>query len=257
MALVSLRDVSVDLTVYNSRGRGLREAVLRKAVGGRLSETRDPSIVVISALKDITVRVFDGDRVGIIGGNGAGKTTLLRVVSGVYSPTGGDAEIHGRVSSLIDLTMGMDAEATGYENIVMRGIMLGLDRQSALSLRDDVAEFSQLGPYLDLPIRTYSSGMLLRLAFAVCTSIKPEILIFDEIIGVGDSAFAERALQRLDHLVSYSNIMFLASHDDAAIQRFCNRVIWLREGRLERDGPPDEVLAAYAASRFQAAAPTL
>lgn len=248
MAHISLRNVSVELSVYSSPARGLKESLLRRAVGARLNRTRDPGVVLVSALKDVNLEVSDGDRIGIVGGNGAGKTTLLRVLSGAYAPTGGEVELKGRVSSLIDLTMGMDLEATGYENIVMRGIMLGLDRKSALALREDVAEFSQLGEYLDLPIRTYSSGMLLRLAFAVCTSIKPEILIFDEIIGVGDAAFAERALHRVEQLIERSNIMFLASHDGATILRFCNRVIWMDEGRIRQDGPPERVVWDYIAA---------
>lgn len=246
MALISLIDVSVELAVYSARGRALKSALFSRAVGGRLESTQDPSIVVIGALKNLNITVNDGERVGLIGGNGSGKTTLLRVLSGAYAPTTGRATIEGRVSSLIDLTMGMDPEATGHKNIVMRGVMLGLSRKEAQGLVNDVAIFSELGEYLDLPIRTYSSGMLLRLAFAVCTSIKPEIVIFDEIIGVGDAAFAERAQRRIDALIERSNIMFLATHHNSTIERFCNRVIWLQEGRIRMDGPPTEVLAAYA-----------
>ncbi len=246
MPHVSLADVSVELAVYNSRGRALKSALLSRAVGGRLDNTTDPGVVVVAALRGITLNVADGERVGVIGGNGSGKTTLLRVLSGVYAPTSGVATIDGHASSLIDLTMGMDPEATGYENIVMRGIMLGLSRKEANGLIDDVAAFSQLGEYLALPIRTYSSGMLLRLAFAVCTSVNSEILIFDEIIGVGDAAFAERAQKRLDSLIERSNIMFLATHDNTMIERFCNRVLWIQEGRIRLDGRPTDVLAAYA-----------
>lgn len=248
MASVDLKSVSVDLAVYNPRGRALKTAILAGTVGGRIKNAADPGIKIISALQDVSFSVRDGERVGLVGGNGAGKTTLLRVLSGAYPPTGGDCVIQGKTSSLIDLAMGMDSESTGYENIVMRGVMLGLTRKQAAGLTDDVAEFSELGEFLDLPIRTYSSGMLLRLAFAVCTAIKPEILVLDEVIGVGDAAFADKAKRRIGAMIQQSNIMFLASHDNTTIREFCNRVIWLKEGRVEMDGSADAVIEAYAGS---------
>jgi ABC-type polysaccharide/polyol phosphate transport system ATPase subunit len=247
MARVSLQNISVELAVYNARGRAIKSEILRRTVGGRLEDSRDKSVVIVQALRNVTFEVHDGERVGLIGGNGAGKTTLLRVLSRVFTPTHGNALIEGRISSLIDLTMGMDPEATGYENIVMRGVMLGLDPKSAAELTDEVAEFSQLGEFLNLPIRTYSSGMMLRLAFAVTTAVQPEIAIFDELIGVGDAAFAERAQKRLERLISNANIMFLATHDNGSIRRFCNRVLWLSEGQVQMDGAPDDVINAYSA----------
>lgn len=247
MAFISLDEVSVDLAVYNSRGRALKSEILRRAVGGGLENDRDRSIQVVKALKEVSFVARDGDRIGLVGGNGAGKTTLLRVLSRVYPPTAGTASIEGRISSLIDLSMGMDADATGYDNIEMRSIMLGLDRRQAQAIVPDVEEFSQLGEFLDLPIRTYSSGMMLRLAFAVSTAVHPDILILDEVIGVGDAAFAERAEQRLHRMIQKASIMFLASHDNSSIRRFCNRTLWMKGGTLMMDGPPDDVLAAYAA----------
>lgn len=247
MARINLDKVSVDLAVYNSRGRALKSEILRRAVGGGLENDRDRSIQVVKALKEVSFAARDGDRIGLVGGNGAGKTTLLRVLSRVYPPTAGTASIEGRISSLIDLSMGMDADATGYDNIEMRSIMLGLDHRQAQAIVPDVEEFSQLGEFLDLPIRTYSSGMMLRLAFAVSTAVHPDILILDEVIGVGDAAFAERAEQRLHGMIQRASIMFLASHDNSSIKRFCNRTLWMKGGTLMMDGPPDDVLAAYAA----------
>ncbi len=247
MARINLDKVSVDLAVYNSRGRALKSEILRRTVGGGLENDRDRSIQVVKALKDVSFVARDGDRIGLVGGNGAGKTTLLRVLSRVYPPTAGTASIEGRISSLIDLSMGMDADATGYDNIEMRSIMLGLDHRQAQAIVPDVEEFSQLGEFLDLPIRTYSSGMMLRLAFAVSTAVHPDILILDEVIGVGDAAFAERAEQRLHGMFQKASIMFLASHDNSSIKRFCNRTLWMKGGTLMMDGPPDDVLAAYAA----------
>jgi ABC-2 type transport system ATP-binding protein/lipopolysaccharide transport system ATP-binding protein len=247
MAHIVLNGASVELAIYNSRGRGLKSEILRRTVGGGLQNDRDSSIQVVKALSEVSFEARDGERIGLIGGNGAGKTTLLRVLSRVYPPTSGIASIEGRISSLIDLAMGMDTDATGYENIEMRSIMLGLDYKQAQAIIPDVEEFSQLGDFLSLPIRTYSSGMMLRLAFAVSTAVHPDILILDEVIGVGDAAFAERAEDRLHNMIQKASIVFLASHDNNSIRRFCNRTLWMKGGKLMMDGLPDEVLAAYAA----------
>lgn len=247
MAHIVLDKASVELAIYNSRSRGLKNEIFRRTVGGGLENRHDRSVQVVKALSEVSFEAKNGDRIGIVGGNGAGKTTLLRVLSRVYPPTSGRAIVEGRVSTLIDLAMGMDSDATGYENIVMRGIMLGLDAKQAEAITSDVEEFSQLGEFLSLPIRTYSSGMMLRLAFAVSTAVQPDIIILDEIIGVGDAAFAERAEKRLHALVNNANVVFLASHDNGAIQRFCNRALWLKAGSLIMDGPPEDVLAGYAA----------
>lgn len=247
MAHIVLDKASVELAVYNSRGRALKNEILRRTVGGGVENARDKSTQVIRALNEISFEAKDGDRIGLIGGNGAGKTTLLRVLGRVYPPTSGTARIEGRVSTLIDLSMGMDTDATGYDNIVMRGIMLGLTSDEARAITSDVEEFSQLGEFLDLPIRTYSSGMMLRLAFAVSTAVQPDILILDEIIGVGDAAFAKRARERMLSMMEKASIVFLASHDNVSIQQFCSRTLWLKRGELMMDGPPDEVLKAYAA----------
>ena len=253
MASIVLDKASVELAIYNARGRGLKNELFRRTVGGGLEDRRDRSVQIVKALNEISFQARNGDRIGLIGGNGAGKTTLLRVLCRVYPPTKGSATITGRVSSLIDLAMGMDSDATGYENIIMRGIMLGLDSKQAQGIVADVEEFSQLGEFLSLPIRTYSSGMLLRLAFGVSTAVDPDIVILDEIIGVGDAAFAERAERRLQKLISSANILFLASHDNEAIKRFCNRAIWLKGGNLMMDGEPETVLAAYAADEHASA----
>lgn len=246
MAHVRLDHASVELAIYNSRGRALKNELIRRTVGGGVENSQDRSVQVVKALNAISFEAKDGDRIGLVGGNGAGKTTLLRVLSRVYPPTSGLVEIKGRVASLIDLVMGMDTDATGYENIVMRGIMLGLDHKQARAITQDVEEFSELGEFLSLPIRTYSSGMMLRLAFAVSTAVRPEILILDEIIGVGDAAFAEKAEKRMHDIISNASIVFLASHDNQSILRFCNRTLWLKGGQLVMDGTPQEVLSAYS-----------
>lgn len=247
MAHVLIDHASVELAIYNARGRALKSELLRRTVGGGLQNDIDRSVQVVKALDQVSFEARDGDRIGLIGGNGAGKTTLLRVLSRVYPPTAGKVSITGRVSSLFDLSMGMDSEATGYDNIRMRSIMLGCNYKEVEAIIPDVEEFSQLGEFLNLPIRTYSSGMMLRLAFAVSTAVHPDILILDEIIGVGDAEFAARAEKRMNAMIENASIMFLASHSNTAIMNFCNRTLWMKAGRLMMDGKPDDVLSAYAA----------
>lgn len=246
MAHILLDKASVELAVYNSRGRGLKQEILRRTVGGGLHNDRDRSIQVVRALNEVSFEARDGDRIGLIGSNGAGKTTLLRVLSRVYPPTGGRALIEGRISALTDLSMGIDPDATGYDNIAMRAVMLGLTSKEAEALVPDVEEFSELGEFLGLPIRTYSSGMILRLSFAVSTAVHPDILLLDEIVGVGDAAFTARAEKRMQDTIQRSSIMFLASHNNETIRRFCNRTLWLNGGKLMMDGGTEDVLEAYA-----------
>jgi ABC-type polysaccharide/polyol phosphate transport system ATPase subunit len=245
MALVNLRQASVQFPIYNARSRSLKSTIARHAVGARIGSRPENDVVVVNALKNVTLTLNPGDRVGIIGQNGAGKTTLLRVFSGAYVPTTGSAEVIGDVSALTDFAMGMDLEATGHENIMMRAILMGMSYQQARALAPKVEQFTELGEYLDLPVRTYSTGMMLRLAFAVATSVEPEILIMDELISVGDASFMEKATQRIKTLIAKANIFVLASHDEGTLKRFCNRAIWLNRGELAADGPLDRVLSAY------------
>lgn len=247
MAHVLVENASVDLAVYNTRGRALKSEILRRTVGGGLQNGPDKTSQLVQALNRVSFEARDGDRIGVIGGNGAGKTSLLRVLSRVYTPTAGRVVIKGRISALFDLSMGMDMDATGYENIRMQSIMLGSGYKEAAEIIADVEEFSQLGEFLALPVRTYSSGMMLRLAFGVSTAVHPDIVILDEIIGVGDAEFSDRAEKRLMAMIQKASIMFLASHSNVAIKRFCNRALWMKGGQLMLDGPPDEVLDAYAA----------
>jgi homopolymeric O-antigen transport system ATP-binding protein len=245
MALIDLRDISVSLPIYNARGRALKTEILRRTVGGNIEHPKDRRATVIQALNSVSLRINDGDRVGLIGHNGAGKTTLLRVMSRVYTPTSGDIQIVGSISSMTDLTVGMNPEATGYENIVMRGIMLGLTRKQAAALIPDVEEFTELGEYLELPVRTYSAGMMLRLAFAVSTATRPDIIILDEMISAGDAAFVEKARMRIAVLIKHASILVLATHDDATLRQFCTVAVWMNSGRVVATGDIDSVLARY------------
>ena len=250
MASIRLREVSVEFPIFSSHTRSLKTAVFTR-LGGRVAAHNNT--VVVRALQNISLELGDGDRLGLIGHNGAGKTTFLRVVSGVYPPLRGEAIIEGSVSSFTDLTLGMDPEATGWQNIIFRCIFLGLSFAEARRLSPAIGEFSELGEYLDLPVRTYSTGMFVRLAFAISTAIKPDIVVMDEMIGAGDQGFIEKAQRRIDELLGRARILVLASHSDPIIRRFCNKVVWLEKGQIKMAGPVEQILAAYGAGVGQPA----
>jgi len=183
--------------------------------------------------------------VGIVGHNGAGKSTLLRVMSRVYKPTHGAAVVQGRVGSLIDISLGINPEATGRENIYIRGALLGLSKTEIENKFDDIVSFSELGDFIEMPVRTYSSGMHLRLAFSVATSVVPEILLMDEWLAVGDENFVQKAEGRLSSLVDAADILVLATHSEDLLRGICNRAIWLERGQVQMDGPVDQVARSY------------
>ena len=230
MAHILAEQVCVEFPIWSPAHRSLKNIVMRATTGGRLARETS-NRVVVQALSDLSFELSRGDRVGLVGHNGSGKTTLLRVLSGIYEPVRGRLEVSGRVSSLLDLSLGMDHEGTGLENIVLRGVLMGLPPSAIESKVDEIAEFSELGDYLSMPIRTYSSGMLLRLAFSVATSVSPEILLLDEWLSVGDATFREKAERRLLDMIESSAIMVLASHDESLIRRFCSRMLRLEHGR--------------------------
>ncbi|MFN9212933.1 MAG: ABC transporter ATP-binding protein [Betaproteobacteria bacterium] len=245
---LALHDVSLVLPIYNPRGRALKGELLRRTVGGRIGDSGDPRVVLIEAVNRVTLEFMHGERVALLGRNGAGKSTLLRLLGGIYPPTSGLVTIRGRVSSLTDMSMGMDMEATGYENVVLRGVVMGLTRRAARALTPDIEAFTELGNFLNLPVRTYSTGMLLRLAFAISTAVQPDILLLDEMVGAGDAAFIDKARQRIGGLIERASVMVLASHDEELVRQLCNRALWLDAGAVRADGPVDEVLASYRAA---------
>ena len=214
-------------------------------VGGHIG-TGEKGRVVIKALDDVTFEILEGDRIGLLGHNGSGKTTLLRTLAGIYEPVGGSIKINGHAFPLFDLQLGMDQDATGLENIWMRGKLLGLTTRQIGDALDDIAEFTELGEYLHMPIRTYSTGMMLRLAFAISTAVKPEILILDEMIGAGDAAFIARADARLKNFLSRAGILVIASHAMPILRQWCNKGMLLEHGKLIAYGPLEEVIARYA-----------
>lgn len=244
MSLIQLQNASVEFPVYNSSSRSLKNRVLNIATGGKIERKTD-NLVVIKGLSDITVTISDGQRVGLIGHNGSGKTTMLRVFSGIYTPTQGHAIVTGECISLININLGIDPDATGRENIRLRSAIMGLDPKETAANVEEIAEFSGLGDFLDMPFRTYSSGMQLRLAFATSTAVRPEILIMDEWLSTGDEDFKARANQRMHELVNTTKILILASHSRELLEKNCNRIIWLEHGRVRMDGSVNEVLPAY------------
>ncbi|MCS5617385.1 MAG: ABC transporter ATP-binding protein [Planctomycetota bacterium] len=234
MPHITLTDVSVAFPIFGAYGTSLKHVLSSSVTGGRIGQ--DAGVTVIQALQDISLEIREGDRVGIMGHNGSGKTTLLRTLKGVFPPQGGSREAVGRISSLVEPVQGMEPEATGWENIALRGVLKGISRAEMARLTPEIAEFSGLGDYLSMPVRTYSSGMMMRLAFSIATSIRCDILLMDEWLSVGDAEFKEQAEARLREVVDRSGILVLASHSADLISRECNRVIELRQGRIVRDG---------------------
>jgi homopolymeric O-antigen transport system ATP-binding protein len=243
-SLVSImtKDACVDFPIFDAKSRSLKKTVMG-LVGGNIAS--DSKVPVIEALRDISVTLEHGARVGLVGHNGAGKSTLLRLLSGIYEPTRGVAEIRGRVAPVFDLGVGMDPEISGLENIMIRGLFLGMTRKQMEERVDDIADFTELGDFLRMPLRTYSTGMRVRLALGVVTSIDPEILLLDEGIGAVDAAFLEKSKQRLSELVGRSGLLVFASHSDEFLRELCDSAIWMEHGQIKQQGELNEVLRAY------------
>jgi len=240
-ALIELSDVWLEYPIYGSRS--LKHMLLGLATKGRLDRSE---IVRVQALKEINLRFEDGDRIGIIGSNGAGKTSLLRVLAGALTPTRGAMHRVGFTSTLFDVYLGMNGEATGWDNIMLRGLFLGLSPDEVRARTSDIVAFSGLSlDQMSRPMRTYSSGMVLRLAFSVATCVSPEILLMDEWIWVSDADFIERAQSRMTDMVHNAKILIIATHADYLIQYFCNKAVLLENGRIKGVGPVDEILALY------------
>lgn len=246
MAQIKLENVCLDYPIYHSSTRSIRKQLVQnKRVGGLISSSPSSTITVIKALRGINLELHPGDRLGLVGHNGAGKTSLLRVLAGIYQPTSGVIACEGRRMALTDIQVGQDDEATGYEMILLRGLLMGLTRAETQAKAEEIAEFSELGDFLHLPIRTYSSGMALRLFFSIATSIAADILIMDEWLAAGDEAFVKKANDRLNQLVERAHIIVIASHSRPTLQRICTRGLLLEEGQIKLRGTLEEVLDAY------------
>src|SRR5438105_6690744 len=243
MARIELHGVGLTFRVRKNTRLTLKEFLI-----GKMFLKANNPVMEVKALQDVTMTVSQGDRIGVIGHNGAGKSTLLRVLAGIYQPTAGQMTIEGRVSSLFDIALGFESDANGWENINYRSYLQGETPRSVRAKRDAIAEFSELGDFLNMPVRYYSAGMVVRLAFSIATAIDPEILLVDEVLSVGDLAFQHKARQRMGEMMAKAHLMVLVSHDLSSLEPMCNRVVWMDHGRVVQVGPTPEVIAAYTAS---------
>jgi ABC-2 type transport system ATP-binding protein len=243
MPLIEARNVGIEFPVAPPNAKSFRHLALRTVsrVGGKVLKN-EGSFRFVQALDDVSFTLRRGDRLGLLGHNGAGKTTLIRVLAGIYEPTRGSLRMVGRNVPMFDIGLGMDEEATGYENIRIRGLILGLTPEQIEERVAEIAEFAELGDYLELPIRTYSSGMLLRLVFSIAASIHGDIILMDEWIAVGDAQFRKKTHDRLQKITEQSGIVVLASHDHGLLRDTCNLALHLEGGRVRAFGPLDDVL---------------
>lgn len=244
MARIELEGVSIDFPLYHGNARSLKKAVVAAASGRRLA-TDMQHRVVVQALRGISFRLAAGDRLGLIGGNGAGKTTLLRTIAGIYEPVRGRIRVDGQLHALLDPNLGMNSDLTGRENIMLRGLFSSLSREQIRRLEDDVQQFAELGEFIDLPLRIYSAGMMVRLGFALTTAIHPQVLLMDEWLLAGDANFLGKARARIENMVRGAEILVLSSHQHDVIAQWCTRVIWLDQGRIRAEGEPIAVLEQY------------
>ena len=240
---VEARDIVLDYPLYRVKPQLLATELLRGATGGLVSG--GAKLPIVRALRGVSFSLEPGDRVGLVGHNGAGKSSLLKVLAGIYPPACGSISVRGRVVSTLNISLGMEPDATGYENIVIRGLLMGLKRPEINRKIADIAEFTELGKYLDMPVRIYTAGMATRLAFATITAMDADILLMDEVIGAGDASFVDKAESRLNSFLKRSKILVLASHGDQMIRKLCNRALLLEHGQVIADGNPDAVLATY------------
>ncbi|QDT93019.1 ABC transporter ATP-binding protein [Gimesia algae] len=249
MASIDVDDVTLHFPIIGAGDRSVKNTLLSIATGGKISG--GSGTILVTGLEHVNFQLRDGDRLGLIGHNGAGKSTLLKVIAGIYTPTQGHVEVQGKVLSTLNITLGFEMEATGFENIILRGRLLGLSSAEIKLKIDEIAEFTELGRYLELPVRVYSSGMLMRLAFAIMTSLESDILLMDEVIGTGDARFIHKAEARLNEFMNKAKIMVIASHSDDVIKEFCNKALLLKNGTVFAMGEVGEILELYQSDEYQ------
>ena len=237
MARIELENVCLNYSVPKPGTSSILSRLRRLSWGQEM--------IHVEALKQVNLQIGDGERVGIIGRNGAGKSTMLRVLADIFEPTSGVRRVAGRISSIFEISLGFEMDATGWENINFRCFLQGETRHRLRKKMMEIAAFSELKEHLDMPVRYYSSGMKVRLAFAIATSIDPDILLVDEAFSAGDAGFRHKAQDRINSLLSRARIVVAVSHEPEILTKMCNRILWLQEGRIRQDGSPDEVLADY------------
>jgi len=231
MAQIKFENVTLRYPIFGSHGMSLRSHLMRVATGGNIE--KDAKTTVVTALKKVSFTLNEGDAVGLIGHNGAGKSTLLRAMAGIYPPSQGNVTLKGKTATVFEIGAGMDYELSGYDNIIHLGMMMGLSYSDARALTPDIEDFTELGDFLQLPVRTYSSGMTMRLMFAVATALTPEVLLLDEMFSTGDAGFREKSVVRMNSVINSAKIFVFASHDHTLLKTYCNRVFRLEHGNLE------------------------
>lgn len=246
MARIEISNLSLSYPVIQV-GASLRRVAMSGMTGGLIKRGRD--ISTIEAIRNLSLTIESGDRIGLIGHNGAGKSTLLRVLAGIYKPNSGVLNIEGRIGSLLDVGFGIDPEETGWDNLKFVFDMIAEDRTEIPALIDEVAEFTELGEFLSMPVRTYSAGMQMRLSFGIATAMSPNILLMDEVIGAGDASFYVKADERLQKLAQTSEILVLATHSADLITSWCNKVAWMEKGEIVQFGEAKEVIDNYLNGR--------
>jgi len=243
MSRIVLDGVGLTFRVRRHVRMSLKDYVVRQMFRRSINP-----ILEVHALSGVDMKIERGDRVGIVGHNGAGKSTLLRTLAGIYKPSHGRLTVEGRVSSLFDLTLGFEMDATGWENISYRSYLQGETPKTVRAKRNAIAEFSELGDFLNTPVRYYSAGMMVRLGFSIATTIEPEILLVDEVLSAGDLSFQEKARERMRSMMDRAHLMVMVSHDLVSLAKICNRAVWLDHGHMMMAGPTDQVVAAYKAA---------
>lgn len=243
MSVVSLKNVSIDFPIFNAARFSFRNTLVNK-LGGGFGKTQG-DVHIVNALRDVNLEVQKGDRIGLVGHNGSGKSTLLRTIAGIYTPTKGHITIRGEISTLFGMNSSLNDEMTGNENLILGALIYGKTKKEAEESLSKMQEFTELGDYLNLPLRTYSEGMKVRIGFAVATNFQPDILLIDEVFGAGDKGFFEKSKTRIESLIQQSNCLFLATHSDELIQKFCNKAILMSHGQIAYMGDVKSVLKRY------------
>lgn len=240
MSHVSINNLSIQFKIYHNRTPSLKESfanLFKSKIGADIED--------FFALRDISLNISAGERVGIIGANGAGKSTLLKALCRIYEPTQGSIVVNGNISPLLEVGAGFHPEFTGRENLYFNGLILGFTKAHLKKMEKHIIEFSEIEQFINTPVKYYSTGMYLRLAFSIATAIQPDILVLDELFAGGDAGFIKKATERMNQVIDKSNIMVMVSHEPDLLKRFCNRVIWIDHGSVIEDGAPDYVIQKY------------
>lgn len=246
MSYIKLNNISLMYPVYGSSSRNFKTALINLATGGMIEKHNE--IVHVKALNNISLSLSSGDKLALLGHNGAGKSTLLKTIAQIYAPSEGSIEINGSTSCLFDLMMGMDPEITGKENIVLRARIAGLTKKQAQDLICKVEEFAELGNFINMPFKTYSAGMQIRLAFGIITNIHAKIILIDEVINVGDQKFIKKAQEQIENLVNKAEILVLSTHDIHTAKKLCNKALWLNKGSLIKYGEINSIAEEFTQS---------